>query len=105
MYGSVSWYTEWCYWHRDSILKQTLMLLDKTGLRKGKPEGKKSLHNDWKRLSPEERAKENREKGIQMALRFGIGYEQYKKEVDAIRAQRIRERLEKYGEAVVIDKE
>lgn len=77
------------------------MLLDKSGLRKGKKmvadESKKGLHNNWKKLSKEERAEENRKRGIQMALQFGIGYNQYKKEVDAIRAAQIRERIEKNG--------
>ena len=76
------------------------MLVDKTGLRKGKPEkviskGKKS---GSKALTEEQQ----REKAIQMALIYGIGYNQYKKEVDDIRAERIRQRLEQ-SPAIVQD--
>lgn len=78
------------------------MLLDKTGLRKGKPQEKSSLKNDWKKLSKEDRVKENKKKAIKMALVYGIGYNQYKKEVDDIRAERIRQRLEQ-SPAIVQD--
>lgn len=102
MYGSVSWWTEWCYWHRDSILKQTLMLMDKTGLRKGKPNKPprkplKPKKHEGPKLTEQERDAKDRERAIQMAVDYGIGYLQYKEEVDGIRAQRIRERLETYG--------
>lgn len=74
--------------------------MDKTGLRRGKPEktenGKKKTGS--KALTEEQQ----REKAIQMALRFGIGYNQYKKEVDNIRAERIRQRLEQ-SPAIVQD--
>ena len=76
------------------------MLMDKTGLRKGKPEkvsaGKKKSGS--KALTEEQQ----REKAIHMALVYGIGYDQYKKEVDDIRAERIRQRLEQ-SPAIVQD--
>lgn len=34
LYGAVNPWTLYCYWFKDSILKQTIMLLDKSGLRK-----------------------------------------------------------------------
>lgn len=34
LYGTVNWITLWRYWNTDSILKQSVMLLDKSGLRK-----------------------------------------------------------------------
>lgn len=79
------------------------MLLDKTGLRKGKKpsEKGKGLRNDWKKMSDEERAEHNRQRGIQMALKFGIGYEQYKNEVDAIKAEAIRKSLEQQPAKIV----
>lgn len=76
------------------------MLMDKTGLRKGKPEkvGASKKKSGSKALTDEQQ----HEKAIQMALRFGIGYNQYKKEVDDIRAERIRQRLEQ-SPAIVQD--
>lgn len=76
------------------------MLMDKTGLRRGKPEkaGVSKKKSGSKALTEEQQ----REKAIQMALRFGIGYDQYKKEVDDIRAERIRQRLEQ-SPAIVQD--
>lgn len=74
--------------------------MDKTGLRRGKPEktgtGKKKTGS--KALTDEQQ----REKAIKMALVYGIGYNQYKKEVDNIRAERIRQRLEQ-SPAIVQD--
>lgn len=87
-------WTEWRYWFKDSILKQTLMLLDKSGLRKGKnPETKKksSFVSRKKIVYTKEEEVDN---AIKIALETGVGYNQYKKEVDSIRAARIRERLE-----------
>lgn len=40
-------------------------------------------------------AEEAHRKAVQTALKYGIGYQQYKKEVDAIRAAQIRAKLEK----------
>lgn len=40
-------------------------------------------------------AEEAHIKAVQTALKYGIGYQQYKKEVDAIRAAQIRAKLEK----------
>ena len=75
------------------------MLLDKTGLRKGKPPVEyKPKKKGSKALSDEQQ----REKAIKMALVYGIGYDQYKKEVDDIRAERIRQRLEQ-SPAIVQD--
>ena len=75
------------------------MLMDKTGLRKGKaPEEQKNKKSGSKALTEEQQ----REKAIQMALVYGIGYNQYKKEVDDIRAERIRQRLEQ-SPAIVQD--
>lgn len=76
------------------------MLMDKTGLRKGKPERVVSVKKKTgsKALTEEQQ----REKAIQMALVYGIGYDQYKKEVDDIRAERIRQRLEQ-SPAIVQD--
>lgn len=34
LYGAVNAWTLYCYWFRDSIIKQTIMLIDKSGLRK-----------------------------------------------------------------------
>jgi hypothetical protein len=76
------------------------MLMDKTGLRKGKP--KKANKGGKKSGSKPLTAEQQREKAIHMALRFGIGYNQYKKEVDDIRAERIRQRLEQ-SPAIVQD--
>ena len=36
LYGSVNLWSLWKYWHGDSIIKQTIMLADKSGLRKRK---------------------------------------------------------------------
>lgn len=67
------------------------MLLDKAGWRENKSAMKgKFVQRRKEPLTKEEREKQN----IQMALRYGIGYKTYKKEVDAIRAKAIRERLE-----------
>lgn len=76
------------------------MLLDKSGLRQ-KPKGEKSTsgkdnkgkgfkQQKRKKLSPEEM----RQRAIQIADETGIGYDQYKKEVDMLRAARIREQNE-----------
>ena len=74
--------------------------MDKTGLRKGKPEKVVSVKKKTgsKALTEEQQS----EKAIQMALDYGIGYDQYKKEVDDIRAERIRQRLEQ-SPAIVQD--
>ena len=74
--------------------------MDKTGLRKGKPQDSKpkAKKPGSKPLTDEQQ----REKAIQMALVYGIGYNQYKKEVDDIRAERIRQRLEQ-SPAIVQD--
>lgn len=40
-------------------------------------------------------AEEAHRKAVQTALKYGIDYQQYKKEVDAIRAAQIRAKLEK----------
>lgn len=98
MYGSINPWTEWCYWHRDSILKQTLMLMDKSGLRKGKPQKpeqhKGEFHSRERiKMTPEE----ERENAIQIAYKTGLGYDRYKKEVDALRAQALRDRIENKG--------
>ena len=76
------------------------MLMDKTGLRKGKPQEPKikAKKPGSKPLTEEQQ----REKAIKMALVYGIGYDQYKKEVDNIRAERIRQRLEQ-SPAIVQD--
>lgn len=87
-------WTEWCYWHRDSILKQTIILLDKTGLRK-KGNAGKHIKRFNGRKSNNLTSAEKKNQAIQNALNYGIGYKQYKKEVDAIRARRIMERLER----------
>lgn len=74
--------------------------MDKTGLRKGKPDKVDTVKkkSGSKALTDEQQ----REKAIQMALIYGIGYNQYKKEVDDIRAERIRQRLEQ-SPAIVQD--
>lgn len=73
------------------------MLMDKTGLRK-KGSEKKSIKGKFKtdkgKMTQDEKDKMNHDRGVQMALKFGVGYEQYKKEVDAIRAERLRIKLE-----------
>lgn len=81
------------------------MLLDKSGLRKRPDDKTKEKKNRGRKLADgkgfkqttkkPKTAKEAHDQAVQMALNFGIGYDQYKKEVDAIRASRIRERLEK----------
>lgn len=76
------------------------MLMDKTGLRKGKPERVVSVKKKTRSKALTE--EQQREKAIQMALVYGIGYDQYKKEVDDIRAERIRQRLEQ-SPAIVQD--
>ena len=75
------------------------MLMDKTGLRKGKPPVEQKVKKKGSKALTDE---QQREKAIQMALRVGIGYDQYKKEVDAIKAERIRQRLEQ-SPAIVQD--
>lgn len=81
------------------------MLLDKSGLRKRpkddnekqkKGGGKLNDGKGFKQSAKKPKtAQEAHDQAVQMALKFGIGYDQYKKEVDAIRAAQIRERLEK----------
>lgn len=34
LYGSINIWTLYCYWWKDSIVKQTIMLADKTGMRR-----------------------------------------------------------------------
>ena len=75
------------------------MLMDKTGLRKGKSPVEQKVKKKGSKALTEE---QQREKAIQMALVYGIGYNQYKKEVDDIRAERIRQRLEQ-SPAIVQD--
>lgn len=76
------------------------MLLDKSGLRQ-KPKSEKESNGDGKKgggfkqkkgkkLSPEEA----RKRAIEIADKTGIGYDQYKKEVDMLRTARIREQNE-----------
>lgn len=71
--------------------------MDKSGLRKGKKPkdagGKPKGVGKQKQLSSDEQ----RQRNIQMAYNTGIGYQQYKKEVDAMRAAKIRERIEQAG--------
>ena len=69
-------------------------------MRKGKPDKVDTVKkkSGSKALTDEQQ----REKAIQMALIYGIGYNQYKKEVDDIRAERIRQRLEQ-SPAIVQD--
>lgn len=80
------------------------MLLDKSGLRKkpknesdsGKAPSGKSGGKGFKQTAKKPKsAQEAHDQAVQMALKYGIGYDQYKKEVDSIRAARIRELLEK----------
>ncbi|MBR4983176.1 MAG: hypothetical protein IKY94_11525 [Lachnospiraceae bacterium] len=74
------------------------MLMDKSGLRKGKkPQDTPSKKNKKKSNLT------NREKAINLALNTGIGYSQYKKEVDAINAARIRKNIEKSGTIIKED--
>lgn len=81
------------------------MLLDKSGLRKRAKDEEEDNKNKGGKLNDgkgfkqtakkPKTAQEVHDQAVQMALKFGIGYDQYKKEVDAIRAAQIRERLEK----------
>ena len=76
------------------------MLLDKSGMRK-KNKSEKSKKNESAKGFKQKRgpktmsAEEAHRKAVQTALKYGIGYQQYKKEVDAIRAAQIRAKLEK----------
>ena len=76
------------------------MLLDKSGMRK-KDKSEKSKKNEYGKGFKQKRgpktmsAEEAHRKAVQTALKYGIGYQQYKKEVDAIRAAQIRAKLEK----------
>ena len=76
------------------------MLLDKSGMRK-KDKSEKSKKNESGKGFKQKRgpkmmsAEEAHRKAVQTALKYGIGYQQYKKEVDAIRAAQIRAKLEK----------
>ena len=76
------------------------MLLDKSGMRK-KDKSEKSKKNESGKGFKQKRgpktmsAEEAHRKAVQTALKYGIGYQQYKKEVDAIRAAQIRDKLEK----------
>lgn len=76
------------------------MLLDKSGMRK-KDKSAKSEKNESGKGFKQKRgpktmsAEEAHRKAVQTALKYGIGYQQYKKEVDAIRAAQIRAKLEK----------
>lgn len=76
------------------------MLLDKSGMRK-KDKSEKSKKNESgkgfkQKCGPKTMsAEEAHRKAVQTALKYGIGYQQYKKEVDAIRAAQIRAKLEK----------
>lgn len=70
------------------------MLLDKSGMRK-KPKGIKIA--DSKKGSDKHKPlteEQQKEAAIRMALNYGVGYNQYKEEVDAIKATKIREKLE-----------
>ena len=74
------------------------MLMDKSGLRKGKPQEEKKKKGSFKsrphkKMTPQE----EHDNAVQMALKYGVGYNQYKKEVDAINAQRLRDRIENNG--------
>ena len=75
------------------------MLLDKSGMRK-KDKSEKSKKNESGKGFKQKRgpktmsAEEAHRKAVQTALKYGIGYQQYKKEVDAIRAAQIRATLE-----------
>lgn len=75
------------------------MLLDKSGLRKrpkDEVEDNKKDRKGFKQTKKKPKTtQEAHDQAVQMALKYGIGYNQYKKEVDAIRAAQIRERLEK----------
>ena len=76
------------------------MLLDKSGMRK-KDKSEKSKKNESGKAFKQKhgpktmRTEEAHRKAVQTALKYGIGYQQYKKEVDAIRAAQIRAKLEK----------
>ena len=76
------------------------MLLDKSGMRK-KDKSEKSKKNESGKGFKQKRgpktmsAEEAHRKAVQTALKYGIGYQQYKKEVDASRAAQIRAKLEK----------
>ena len=75
------------------------MLLDKSGMRK-KDKSEKSKKNESGKGFKQKRgpktmsAEEAHRKAVQTALKYGIGYQQYKKDVDAIRAAQIRAKLE-----------
>lgn len=77
------------------------MLLDKSGMRKKDKSEKSEKRNESGKGFKQKRgpktmsAEEAHRKAIQTALKYGIGYQQYKKEVDAIRAAQIRAKLEK----------
>ena len=76
------------------------MLLDKSGMRKKDKSAKSEKNESGKgfkqRRGPKTMsAEEAHRKAVQTALKYGIGYQQYKKEVDAIRAEQIRAKLEK----------
>ena len=76
------------------------MLLDKSGMRK-KDKSEKSKKNESGKGFKQKRgpktmsAEEAHRKAVQTALKYGIGYQQYKQDVDAIRAAQIRAKLEK----------
>lgn len=76
------------------------MLIDKSGLRQkpgNKTKKKKKKGGGFKQKGgPSISPQEKHEQAIRNALNYGIGYNQYKKEVDAIRAARIREKREKH---------
>lgn len=78
------------------------MLLDKSGLRKkdkndedSEKKGGSKLKGFNQSAKKPTTVKAAHDQAVQTALKYGIGYEQYKKEVDAIRAASIRGRLEK----------
>ena len=82
LYGSVSPYTEWRYWWKDSIAKQTIALADRSGLRK-----KGTIPPD-----PTKQVKARSDKEIQnLLLSCGIGTDVVENEKD--RAERIRQKI------------
>ena len=54
----MNWFTWWRFWHVDSILKQTIILADKTGLRKKAKKGRQKPKQTRQQL-----AKMNQEAG------------------------------------------
>lgn len=84
LYGAVTLYTVYRYWWIDSVALQTIMLLDKSGLRK-----KGTIPPD-----PSKQVSRMDEKEVKnMLAMFGIGTEA--EETDQEKAERIRTELNK----------